>query len=306
MPAMTKIAEPDTLPAMNWEERRDLAIYRCMRALPVSVVSRLGASLGLRLGRRAHPEADARVVAALERLRPDLARDPKQLRAAQMRLWANVGRVYAEISVLDKIEPGDRVTIAGAEHFDAAMADGRPVIVAYVHLGNWEASAIQMSKRAPGRGCALADPPPANRTRAQIVAMQRSGWPGKVLTIDAMVWRHALKHLEQPGGVMFVAIDEPFGGGMPVPSFGRPLDERGNLGKIVRLAARTGALILPSYCERLDGARFRTHLLAPFEIASGRDAGRHQLRERAAALDALFAPIVLRLIDQWFGLLSYR
>jgi len=306
MPAMTKIAEPGPLPGMNWEERRDLAIYRVMRSLPVSAVSRIGASLGLRLGRRAHPEADARVVAALAQLRPDLARDPKRLHAAHLCLWANVGRVYAEISVLDKIVPEERVVIDGAEHFDAAMADGRPVIVAYVHLGNWETSAIQLSLRAPGRGCAFADPPPANRTRAQIVAMQRSGWPGKVLTIDSMVWRHALKHLEQPGGALFVAIDEPFGEGVPVPSFGRALDDRGNLGKVVRLAARTGALILPVYCERLGGARFCTHVLPPLEIAPRRDTGPDQLLLHAAALDALFAPIILRLIDQWFGLLSYR
>ena len=73
MPAVNKIAEPGGIPGMTWEERRDLGIYRVMRALPVSAVSRLGASLGLYLGRRAHPEADARVAAAIKLLRPDLA-----------------------------------------------------------------------------------------------------------------------------------------------------------------------------------------------------------------------------------------
>ena len=33
---------------------------------------------------------------------------------------------------------------------------------------------------------------------------------------------------------------------------------------------------------------------------------RGKLRERVGQLDALFEPAVLRLIDQWFGLLEYR
>ncbi len=304
--AESKIAEPRRLPGMTSDERRDLAIYRIMRALPVSIVSRIGASLGLHLGKRAHPEADGRVATAIKQLRPDLACDPAALAAMQSRLWANVGRLYAEFSVLDRMVPRGHVTIDDPETLDAVLADGRPVIIAYVHLGNWEASAVQISLRAPGRLCALADPPPANRTRAQIAATQRGRCPAKVLTINSMVWRHAMNHLEQPGGLLFISVDENNGAGVPVPSFGRAPDYQGNLGKIVRIAIRTGAIILPIYSERLAGATIRTHILPPVECARRDEVTAEEQSHYAKQLDALFAPAVLRLIDQWFGLLVYR
>ena len=40
-------------------ELRDFSLYRVMRSLPVSLVSRIGASLGQILGRRTHPASDA-------------------------------------------------------------------------------------------------------------------------------------------------------------------------------------------------------------------------------------------------------
>jgi KDO2-lipid IV(A) lauroyltransferase len=306
MTAEGEIAEPGQLSAMTWDERRDFAIYRLMRALPVSAVSRLGASLGLHLGRRAHRDADARVAAAIKQLRPDLALDPPMLEAAQTRLWANVGRVYAEFSVLDKMVPREHVTIEDPRLLDKVLAAGRPVILAYVHLGNWEASAVQISLRVPGRLCALADPPPANRTRAHIVTSQRGRCPAKVLTINPMVWRQAMIHLQQPGGLLFISIDETGASGVSVPSFGRAPDYQGNLGKIVRIAMRTGAIVLPIYSERIAGATFRTKLLPPIDFTERREATAEEHSHWCKHLDDLFAPVVLRLIDQWFGLLVYR
>jgi KDO2-lipid IV(A) lauroyltransferase len=152
----------------------------------------------------------------------------------------------------------------------------------------------------------LADPPPANRARARIAAIERGRWPAKVLTINPMVWRQAMSHLEQPGGFLFISIDENSESGVPAPWFGRAPNMDGNLGKIVRIAMRTGAIILPLYSERLVGANFRTHILPPIEFAERRDGSVEEQLHYAKQLDALFVPIVLRLIDQWFGLLIYR
>jgi len=290
---------------MSLAELRDLAIYRAMRSLPVAAVSRAGAALGQILGRRAHPAADARVAAAIRSLRPDLVPGPGELEAAQVRLWANVGRVYAEFCVLHKIIPDGRATIDHPDILDSVLADGRPVIVPFVHLGNWETSAIQFVDRAPGRWAALAAAPPANRVRAQIAAMQRGRLPGRVLTVDGSVWRRALQHLEQPGGILAAAVDEHVTGAA-APSFGRGLDRNGVVGKLVRLAARTGAIILPIYSERLVGARFVTHILPPLEFPHRPRIEGDEQRHAVAQLDAAFGSVVLRLIDQWFGLIEYR
>jgi KDO2-lipid IV(A) lauroyltransferase len=289
---------------MSMAELRDLSLYRVMRSLPVSVVSRLGAALGQILGRRAHPAADTRVAAALRHLRSDLAFDPKALDAARTRLWANVGRVYAEFCVLHKIVPEGRVTLDEPGTFDAVLADGRPVIVPFVHVGNWETMTIQIVDRAPGRLGALANPLPRNRVRAQVAALQRGRTGANIMTIDGNVWRRAMQHLEQPGGILFVAADTRAQDQVSTPS--GVLDSQSNLGKIVRIAARTGAIVLPLYSERLDGATFVTHVLPPLEFPRKLKISAEEQRHHVVRLDALFSPAILRLIDQWFGLLEYR
>jgi len=291
---------------MSLAELRDISLYRVMRSLPVPLVSRIGASLGQILGRRTHPEAAARAAATIRLLRPDLARDPHTLEAAQTRLWANVGRVYAEFCVLDKIVRERRAPIGDPGTLDAVLADGRPVIVAFAHLGNWETITSQIVDRAPGRLAALANPVPRNRVQAHIAALQRGRQGFTVMTIDGNVWRRAMRHLEQPGGILMVAADEQVEGRVSAPSFGRALDSRVNLAKIVRMAARTGAIILPLYSERLGGARFATQVLPPLEFPHKLKPCPEEHLQRVARLDALFAPVVLRLIDQWFGLIEYR
>src|ERR1700689_2402949 len=121
MAAANQLTEPQPVARMSLAELRDFGLYRIMRSLPAAVVSRIGASLGQILGRRAHPVEDARVAAALRLLRSDLALNPSALEATQTRLWANVGRVYAEFCVLHRIVPEGRVRIDDPGTFDAVL-----------------------------------------------------------------------------------------------------------------------------------------------------------------------------------------
>jgi KDO2-lipid IV(A) lauroyltransferase len=202
--------------------------------------------------------------------------------------------------------PRGRVDIDDRDTFKAVLADGRPVIVPFVHLGNWETCGSVLSLNAPGRVCALSNPMPPNRIQAQIATLQHARLPGKVLTFDSNVWRRALHHLEQSGGILFAAVDEVMAGRVSAPCFGRPLAPGANVHKLVRIAARTGAIILPIYSERLEGARFCTRILKPLEFQQQRklDADGQLLSAQKLA-QAYEAPI-LRLIDQWFGLLDFR
>jgi KDO2-lipid IV(A) lauroyltransferase len=302
----SKVATPGPVEGMSRAELRDLALYKVLCALPVAVVSRIGAALSLKLGRRANPAADARVASAIRQLRPDLAGSPAELEATQIRFWKHVGRIYAEYCVLHKIVPGGRVGIDDRPTYDAVLNSDRPVIATFVHLGNWESCGSQLSLRAPGRVCALANPMPPNRIQAQIATMQHGRMPAKVVTFDGNAWRHALAHLQQPGSILFIAADERPQGRVSLPSFGRPLDPSANAHKIVRVAARTGAVILPLYSERLPGARFCTHVLPPVEIARQSGSDPQHLQRYVTQLDALYHAPVLRLLDQWFGLLDYR
>jgi Kdo2-lipid IVA lauroyltransferase/acyltransferase len=306
MSTAQQIAEPQAIQGMSAAERRDLALYRVMRSLPIALASRIGAGLAQYLGRNTYPSADARIAAGIRRLRPDLASTPAKLEATQVRFWAHVGRFYAEYCLLHKMVPRGRVDIDDRDTFKAVLSDGRPVIVPFVHLCNWETCGSVLALNAPGRVCGLSNPMPPNRVQAQIAVMQRARLPAKVLNFDSNVWRRALQHLEQPGGILFVAIDEVMEGRVSAPCFGRPLDPGANVHKIVRIAARTGAIILPLYSERLDGARFCTRILQPLEFRRQSKLEADQQHSSVQRLDQAYETAILRLIDQWFGLLDFR
>jgi KDO2-lipid IV(A) lauroyltransferase len=152
----------------------------------------------------------------------------------------------------------------------------------------------------------MAAPPPRNQVWARIAALQRSRIKGKLLSFDANIWRRAVQHLERPGAILMAAVDELAADRVATPSFGRTLEPRSNLGKLVRIASRTGAIVLPMYSERLPGARFVTRVLTPVEIPRTPKISPETHAHLVARIDALYGPVVLRLIEQWFGLLLWR
>lgn len=110
--------------------------HKFLRLLPTDVCSTIGALLG-RLSRFRYPESDARARRLYAALHPDFS--PSQIDRCMRRLWAGVGRTMAEYSVLDRLWPEGRIRVEGIEHVTAARQTDRPVIIAALHLGNWEA-----------------------------------------------------------------------------------------------------------------------------------------------------------------------
>lgn len=284
---------------MNLADLRDLALHEAMSWLPVPACSAVGARLGLALGRDLYPEADAAARALMARLRSDLAADAAMLDAASIRLWRNIGRTFAEFSVLHRLLPEGRIAVADEAGFAAALGDGRPVITAFVHLGNWEALALRVAAQVPGRGCAVVEPPP-QRARARIAARRRRHASSTLLTTGPLVWRGALRHLSTPGGVLWIAADESSRDQVMAPFFGRPARIDGNLGKIVRLAMRTGARVLPVHCERQDGGRFLVRWLEPVEFAPRAHPPEEEVLAAVNRLDARLAPLVRARVEDWY------
>jgi transposase-like protein len=54
------------------------------------------------------------------------------------RMCANIGRVYAEYSVLDLLWAAGRITVSGDEHLAVCRDCHRPIIVFGVHLSTWK------------------------------------------------------------------------------------------------------------------------------------------------------------------------
>jgi KDO2-lipid IV(A) lauroyltransferase len=284
-----------------WCELPDLGRHYALRALPIETCSAVGARLGSTMGRRAHPVADAHARALLTRLRPDLT-TPEAREAALVRLWENVGRLFAEYSVIHRLLPRGRVTLSDPALLDAVCADDRPLILCFAHLGNWEVLLQQMATHCRLRGrlpLVAVVMQSENPVHAFIAARLRRSLPLKVVPTGPQVWRTVAERLRRPRGTVWLAADETRDGRVLAPHFGRRLRIDGNLGKIVRLAAATGARVLPIYSERLRGARFVSRVLPPLEMPRGRlddDA----IRAQVARIDGIFEPIVRRLAEQWY------
>ena len=282
-------------------ELRDLGLHYGMRALPTEACSALGAWLGTKLGQSAHPVSDSRARALIARLRPDLAVSPAALEASLRLLWQNVGRTYAEFAAIQRMLPEGRALLSGQERLDAAYADDRPLILCFVHLGNWEVLGKQVTAHPlvhRGRPISAVVMPPANRAHAFIVARRRSTLPVDLIPMGRRVWHVVAQTLRRPGGIVWLAGDEVANGHVCAPHFGRKPRIDGNLGKIVRLAATTGARVLPVYNERIGSVRFHSHVLPMLDMPSGR-LDDEEIRTQVMRIDAVFAPIVRRLVTQW-------
>lgn len=288
-------------------EARDLALHYGMRALPTSACSALGAWCGIHLGQRGHAAADARARALLQRLRPELAADPAALDESIQALWRHVGRTYAEFAAIERIAAEGRAIIDGTVHLDKAYADDRPLILCFFHLGNWEVLGQQVARHPlirRGRPFSALIMPPANRAHALIAARRRASLPVDLVPMGRNVWHGIAETLRKPGGIVWLAGDEVVNGQVAAPHFGRTPRIDGNLGKMVRLAATSGARILPMYNERIGPSHFRSHILPILDMPQGRLAPA-EIQAQVMRIDALFDPIVRGLVTQWYMAIEF-
>lgn len=275
------------------------AMHNALRLAPTEACSDVGARLSGSVGRRSHPVADARCRTLLARLRPDWAETPEGLEAAVARAWENIGRCYAEYSVLARIVREGRVTEAEPGLLTELTAAGaRRTIWCFLHLGNWEVVAHRLAHLTGGRGIGIGDPPPSP-VRAGIFRRWHDTLPGITRSTGPGVWREVVRYLNKPDGAVLINIDEPTAASVGAPFFGRPPRTDGNISKVVRMAAAAGARLVPVYAERLPGVRFVIHALPPVEIdPAARGPGAVALAE-TLRVDAMIAPVIRRFADQW-------
>jgi KDO2-lipid IV(A) lauroyltransferase len=281
----------------------DLAIHYAARLLPTDWCSALGAGLGTLNGRwrfRAERERAERVYRALAG--SEVA--PEEATAAIDRLFANAGRTMLEFSVLDRLWAAGRIAVEGSEHLLAARAAGRPVIVMGLHLNNWEV--IGPSLVGLGLGSfKFIYQPPRSRFEHKIAVAARERYGAVMLRPGVKAARIARRLLAEERGVLLIYADDERRGRINAPLFGRPIAPRANLPVIVRLAAASGAAIIPAYAERAGRARFRVVFMPPAELAS-EDDDSAELVEAVRRLDRIITPIVLERLDQWYMLFDYR
>ncbi len=293
---------------------RLLALHQVMRALPTETVSALGGRLGLVAGPRLHGVADRRARTALAALRPDLAGDPAAMTAAVARMWRALGEVYAEFSAEDRLWPEGRVEVRGAENVRKRQAGEPPLIVAGVHLGNWELLPIALGYL--GHDITDIYQPQRNRFEDGIAKRTRQRAEQRMrATMGSSNRLHLVPPSRTAGAELLQAlrnrhtvmiyVDEHAGGRVHAPAFGRPIRSDGNLARAVRLARLAEADIVPAYVERVARSRYVAHYLPALPLQRSADRAA-DIRANAAALDAAVTAPVLAHLEQWFMLPDFR
>lgn len=232
------------------------ALAAALTRLPWAWLLRLGDAIAARSIRRGSRES--RVAHRnLELAFPDLpaiARD--QLHGVVLRTTARQAMETLRLWTRPHVENLKLIReLHGVEHFDAALAAGRGVIIAAPHYGNWELLNQWLAARTP-LAILYKAPESAigeaflNRVRA---AHADPDAPERVTQVraDASAVRQLWRLLKDGGVVGILPDQQPKAGdGEFAPFFGVQALTMTLLG---RLAERTGATVLLAWCERIDG-----------------------------------------------------
>ena len=275
------------------------ALHYGLRLLPFDACSAVGGGLGVIVGwLRGSWRPDAPPRAAFARLRPESA-EKQALDQAMMRMCANMGRVHAEYNILDLLWAGGRIAVSGAEHLAACQERAQPILVFGVHLASWEV--IGAALLGLGYDVYTLYRPARNRFQDRIVVRVRLRGGANLIPPGAQGVRQAYRILVERRGVFLTWADARKEGNAPVPAFGRPLEQHGNLSAVLRLARATGAQPIPAYVERQRGARFHTTFGPPVELIRGKDE-KADFKTNLRHLDELLESIIVPRLDQWWML----
>ena len=281
------------------EGARNGATHYALRLLPVELCSACGAALA-RWAPRRYRASDSRAREVWRTLHPH-ASDRAATDGAMRSLWRCIGRTMAEYSVLDRIARRGQVEVVGVERLRAAQATGQPMLIAGLHLGNWELIGPMLGRL----GCPVTVIylVPENRIEHRMVVRVRQRCGVGLIPGLAIHTRKAVRVLES-GNTLLLYIDEATRGRVHAPLFGRQVRAAGNISYAARLAVSTGAILLPVYCQRLgDAARFRLTFLRP--VALQKDGSDAALLANIGATNAAIEPVIAANLDQWFYALDF-
>lgn len=274
------------------------------RSLPQTLLSpdslklRRLALLGARHGpdwwlRYSPPAIGVAFAVLLPQQRRHIERNLKRLglssRTGALRTFAAYAACLAEgmaLSAGRRVTP--KVQVDGAAHLDAALADGRGVILVTAHVGPWDAAAPLLAQRRDLEVSVVMRREPDHRARDFHDAL-REGGGVQVLHVggdplDALSLRRGLG----PGRALAFQLDRWQGSGIPEQVPEGPF----------RLAALTGAPLLGVFAARKAAFEYHLRIEAPRRFERRGDETR-LAEARREMLDVLLEWI-RRHPTQWF------
>jgi len=226
-----------------------------VRLLPVDLASAIGGALGRTLG----PLLPVHQVAVrnLARAMPELSAQDR--RRVLRGMWDNLGRTAFEYPHLDKFRldgARPRIELVGMEHLQR-NADGTMPIYFSAHFGNWEI--LPLASNLAGMPAVQVYRGANNPVTERLLRHLRRPTGGLQLPKGPRSVRELLKAMAA-GEPLAVLVDQKMNDGLAVPFFGR---DAMTAPMPAEFALRFGRPLVPVFCERLGGARFRVKVHAP-------------------------------------------
>jgi lauroyl/myristoyl acyltransferase len=153
----------------------------------------------------------------------------------------------------------------GQEHLERARAEGRGVVFALPHSGNWDAAGVWLVDWLGGEFLTVAERlKPESLYRRFVEYREGLGMRVVPLTGGERPSSTVLREWLAAGGTTCLLVDRDLSGsGVPVTFFGRQSTMPGGP---ALLAAQTGAALLPAICQfDGDGWRFVVHPEVPVD-----------------------------------------
>ncbi len=221
--------------------------------------------------------------------RPDLPQD--EVRRLTRAVPENAGRSVAEIysgeEFTARIHAADPLEGQGLTALEQAHRDGRPVIIACAHFGNYDAMRAALSGRGYPVGALYRPMNNEAFNRHYIPAITAIAEP---LFPRGRAGLAAMLRFLRGGGWLALGFDQYDRKGAELRFFDLPTK---TVLTPAELAIRYDALILPVHgIRQSDGLSFRVHVGAPVEHGDPRDM--------MQALNDDLEMMVRRHMDQWF------
>lgn len=212
----------------------------------------------------------------------------RRILAGMYRSLARSLALFARLPSLDRHSIGRWIRMEGCEHVEAALRRGKGVLFATAHLGNWELSAVAYALLS--RPMYVVVRPLDNpKLDALVAARRRLG--GNRLIEKKDFARSILKALaaNQAVGILVDQNSSPEEG-VFVDFFGIPACASTG---VVRLAARSGAAVIPGFALWSDPEkRYVLRFEPPVEIAG-------DVREDTQRLQKRLEAVIRRHPEQW-------
>ena len=217
--------------------------------------------------------------------------DPEVARVAR-RAFQNYGRMLMDFILLGSLGPGeliDRMSAGGRDNLDAAVAQGRGVIMAVPHMGSWD-MAGSYGGALGYRISAVAETFPGSLNDAVVETRQRFGV--QVITLGRSAVR-AVTDALRAGRIVALLCDLEQGPGVEVSFFGRRAVVPGGP---AAFAIKTGAALLPATQYAVAPGRYHIQLEPALEI--GKTETKESLMQRVIGR---FEEFIQERPDQWYA-----